>query len=72
MFSYMNIKLNKIKSKDWKQPRNRGGRKKYITQNGVNLKNLHKIKCVPQMKNKVNMNMFTVNSRSIQGKYLDI
>ena len=24
------------------------------------------------MKNKVNINMFTVNSRSIQGKYLDI
>ena len=37
--------------------------------------NLQRIKCVPQLKNMVNINMFTmftVNRRSVEGKYLDI
>ena len=71
-FTIRKLKLNKVKWKGWKQRRKRGGKKKYIQQNGVNLMNLQRIKCVPQVKNMVNINMFTVNSRYVESKYLDI
>ena len=65
-----NLRLNNIPKR--KQRRKRAGKRKVIRQNGTNLDNLIKIKCIPKQNSRIGIKCFTVNSRSLSNKEMHV
>ena len=66
-FKIRTLRLNNIPRKR-KQQRKRAGRCRNLAQLGSDPSNLINIRCIPNVKNKVKIGCFTVNSRSLHNK----
>ena len=65
-----NLRLNNIPKR--KQRKKRAEKRKVIRQNGINLDNLIKIKCIPKQTSRIGIRCFTVNSRSLNNKEIHV
>ena len=65
-----NLQLNNIPKR--KQRRKRAEKGKIVRQNGINLDNLIKIRCIPQQNSRIGIKCFTGNSRSLNNKEIHV
>ena len=65
-----NLQLNNIPKR--KQRKKRAEKRRVIRQNGINLDNLIKIKCIPKQTSRIGIRCFTVNSRSLNNKEIHV